>query len=1214
MMLSIMLLTILCPAASNNIYWHTVKDYDGQNLLHGKTVLSNKELPLNYYNRLPASSKNTTRPSIYGLQQQPAGMFVQFQSNSSSIHVNYTLGSSNLGMWHFPASGVSGMDAYAWDTNHQTWRWIGTSQPTYPTTVSTMTELPAILANNARRHRCVAPNCPTETYRIHLCTYNRIQDNFAIGLTTKYDTFVPDASHFQSIDEASIVWYGSSILQGAVASRPGQIMTHQVSRTLETLIYNFGFSGNCLMELSVAQYLIEINPKPSLFIIDCNPNMNYTLIRDRAVPLIQFIRQNGHPTTPIIMTEGTKHGTDWYSLSSRVGRYNKTRELKIAYDALIAKGDEHLYYSTSQDIYSASLGMKPEIAGDNRFLVDPTVGGTHPSDLGMRKQATYWEKKIPFVLAEDAKKTNQKLKKKLNKKLNVNVHGNVQTSAPSLMYASLQDNAWEDHKDMNQLDNTMKTVVDPMTNWKWTNGADLLKGFSTFKDENGKILSRNSPYNRLPSVAQADVRVPVWLLSEMSTGMYLKFTTNATDIAINHTLATDSENLWLMPPTGTDGLDIYAWSSFDTSWRHVPVTTGVELFAGNGKTMSGVFHQPEPEHATNVTHWTYLIYLPLRNAPKNLQIGIPTQFDICTDNDTDTKKCKNDRAPQFNKKYKPIIWYGTSIQQGAAASRAGNEYDAIISRALSMDVHNFGFAGDGFMELSVIKYLNMVEASIIVIDCLPNMVAEAVKNNTIPLVEALRSSKLHQNTPIILAEGTPYPAEWFHGLPYADAPKNQALKDAFNTLVANGIQNLHYVKGQDLFKNPLINPTVGGVHSSDLGQYEIADYYTGFIPTVLNAATDTKDTTTNTQVPTTSTNGTHVSSTHICVSSFATQEQLDNLPWTAISDLIQSISPITIQADGSLTTLDSNWFLPNLRNNAHGNHTRMWVGIKVPSKAAAATFLNLDANVLTQTAKLLASMVAEASYDGFQIDIEGLQVESKAGLETFVKACAAAALKQNIHMTTTVYSLKFLSKNIHAPTAYDPQLLSRTGDGIFIMGYDMTWLGSQPGDGYKYAGPCAPLDGLNATLHRAIIVDNALPSGIVLGLPAYGRVFTCDGGDAKSKYGNCTCLEKNFHKKSLDIMANVMNAGSDLGCTEGYNEITATPYWECPHGSSTSKGTNPNHLRQQGWYENAKGLSAKIDLARSYGVWGVGLWTAMGISGGSGEDIEIWELFRKWRD
>ena len=32
-----------------------------------------------------------------------------------------------------------------------------------------------------------------------------------------------------------------------------------------------------------------------------------------------------------------------------------------------------------------------------------------------------------------------------------------------------------------------------------------------------------------------------------------------------------------------------------------------------------------------------------------------------------------------------------------------------------------------------------------------------------------------------------------------------------------------------------VNPTVGGVHSSDLGQYEIADFYVGFLPSVLAA-------------------------------------------------------------------------------------------------------------------------------------------------------------------------------------------------------------------------------------------------------------------------------------------------------------------------------------------------------------------------------------------
>ena len=31
-----------------------------------------------------------------------------------------------------------------------------------------------------------------------------------------------------------------------------------------------------------------------------------------------------------------------------------------------------------------------------------------------------------------------------------------------------------------------------------------------------------------------------------------------------------------------------------------------------------------------------------------------------------------------------------------------------------------------------------------------------------------------------------------------------------------------------------VNPTVGGIHSSDLGQYEIADFYMGFLPSIIN--------------------------------------------------------------------------------------------------------------------------------------------------------------------------------------------------------------------------------------------------------------------------------------------------------------------------------------------------------------------------------------------
>ena len=59
-----------------------------------------------------------------------------------------------------------------------------------------------------------------------------------------------------------------------MASRPGQMHTHITSRGLETEIFNFGFSGNGIMELSVAQYFVDIDA--SLIVIDCNPNMNAT--------------------------------------------------------------------------------------------------------------------------------------------------------------------------------------------------------------------------------------------------------------------------------------------------------------------------------------------------------------------------------------------------------------------------------------------------------------------------------------------------------------------------------------------------------------------------------------------------------------------------------------------------------------------------------------------------------------------------------------------------------------------------------------------------------------------------------------------------------------------------------------------------------------------------------------------------------------------------
>ena len=152
------------------------------------------------YHRLPAAAKAGAGPSgkgpgraaIWGLQSQPAGLFVQFETDASCIFVNYTIGSAATSMWHFPSTGVAGMDLYGWDGGNATWRWTGTSHPAYPQTLS---KLAAISP-------CPAAGCPPRAYRLHLPTY-MATSSVSIGVSGGA-TIRADSSHLGR--EKPIVW------------------------------------------------------------------------------------------------------------------------------------------------------------------------------------------------------------------------------------------------------------------------------------------------------------------------------------------------------------------------------------------------------------------------------------------------------------------------------------------------------------------------------------------------------------------------------------------------------------------------------------------------------------------------------------------------------------------------------------------------------------------------------------------------------------------------------------------------------------------------------------------------------------------------------------------------------------------------------------------------------------------------------------------------
>ena len=91
-----------------------------------------------YFSRLPSAAAGAVPPEVWALAQDPAGQYLQFATNSSSLAINLTLGSAALDMWHFPSSGCSGVDLYAFDEQAREWRWLATPRPQYPFTAATL--------------------------------------------------------------------------------------------------------------------------------------------------------------------------------------------------------------------------------------------------------------------------------------------------------------------------------------------------------------------------------------------------------------------------------------------------------------------------------------------------------------------------------------------------------------------------------------------------------------------------------------------------------------------------------------------------------------------------------------------------------------------------------------------------------------------------------------------------------------------------------------------------------------------------------------------------------------------------------------------------------------------------------------------------------------------------------------------------------------------
>jgi hypothetical protein len=74
-----------------------------------------------FYDRLPARAEKTVRNEVWELSQNSAGLSLRFRSNANEIIVKYVV-SEELQFPHMPATGVSGVDLYAKNSDGK-WLW-----------------------------------------------------------------------------------------------------------------------------------------------------------------------------------------------------------------------------------------------------------------------------------------------------------------------------------------------------------------------------------------------------------------------------------------------------------------------------------------------------------------------------------------------------------------------------------------------------------------------------------------------------------------------------------------------------------------------------------------------------------------------------------------------------------------------------------------------------------------------------------------------------------------------------------------------------------------------------------------------------------------------------------------------------------------------------------------------------------------------------------
>lgn len=322
-------------------------------------------------------------------------------------------------------------------------------------------------------------------------------------------------------------------------------------------------------------------------------------------------------------------------------------------------------------------------------------------------------------------------------------------------------------------------------------------GFYNYREE--------SQFKRLPDEVAVPISPKMAELARYTTGGRVRFSTDSKYVAIR-AIVPKIHRLSALPLSGSSGFDLYVDNP----------KTGDSRFYGilpPDRDATGDFESIVKFPTRELRHFT--INFPYSNEVTSLYVGI-----------------QQDATLGEGMKYRdiePIVFYGSSITQGTAASRSGNSYANMVSRRFCIDYLNLGFAGNGKAEDEVVDYMCTLPMSIFVSDYDHNASnAEYLRETHLKMYQKIRAAK--PDVPYIILSKPDFLKN-----PSDNDKRRDVIVDTYRYARAQGDQNVYYIDGESIFRGTYEDCcTVDGTHPNDYGFVLMAEAISAEIRRILH--------------------------------------------------------------------------------------------------------------------------------------------------------------------------------------------------------------------------------------------------------------------------------------------------------------------------------------------------------------------------------------------